>query len=49
MIPSLRSLIGLISPERPAPSHDQLEHAHWDPLTRTWRSHAGPEESEQSA
>ncbi|HEX6349308.1 MAG TPA: hypothetical protein VF160_07945 [Candidatus Dormibacteraeota bacterium] len=37
----------LVSPQPDQPTHAELEHAHWDRETRTWRPHeqADPEDA----
>lgn len=37
---ALRVLRNLVAPE-PVPAHGELEHAHWDRESRTWRAHDG--------
>ncbi len=46
MIPILRALKNLMSPERSQPAHDELDHRHWSRETRTWRSHAEQRQDE---
>ena len=44
MIPAaVQILKNLLAPEEPLPAHIQLEHAHWDRETQTWRNHGEPE------
>ena len=42
MIDKLLALKSLVVPDRPQPVHAALDHVHWDPATRTWRSHPQP-------
>jgi len=42
---SLQALKNLVTPQPPAPTHGELEHAHWDRETRTWRTHEEPEQT----
>jgi hypothetical protein len=37
--PALRILKSIFSPHDPLPPHGELEHAHWDRETQTWRVH----------
>jgi hypothetical protein len=43
MIP-LQLLKSLFATEEPLPPHIELEHAHWDRGTQTWRLHDEPED-----
>lgn len=40
----LWALKNLVLPGPSRPTHDELDHRHWDRATRTWRSHAEQEE-----
>jgi hypothetical protein len=39
MIDKLLALKSLVTPQPSQPAHAELEHAHWDSGTRTWRPH----------
>ena len=51
MIAILQALKDLFSLEPARPTHDEVDHRHWDRGTQTWRSHAEqrPEEDEAAA
>jgi len=49
MIPILRALKDLFSPEPSGATHDELDHRHWDRETRTWRAHIEQERREDDA
>ncbi|HEY8813014.1 MAG TPA: hypothetical protein VIO86_11030 [Candidatus Dormibacteraeota bacterium] len=50
MINKLLALKTLITPDSPEqPAHVELEHAHWDVETRTWRAHPQPTAQEDAA
>lgn len=42
MIEKLLALKSLVTPDPSPPAHAELEHAHWDADTRTWRAHPQP-------
>ena len=45
MIPAaVQILKSLVAPAEPLRAHVELEHAHWDRETQTWRVHDEPEE-----
>jgi hypothetical protein len=44
MIGFLRALKNLMSLEPSGSTHDEVDHRHWNRETRTWRSHAEPED-----
>jgi hypothetical protein len=49
MIDKLFALTGLVTPDPPQPAHSDMEHAHWDAGTRTWRAHPQPPAEEDAA
>jgi hypothetical protein len=49
MIDKLLALRGLVTPDPPQPAHSDVEHAHWDPETRTWRRHPPHAAGEEAA
>ncbi len=49
MIAILRALKNLVSIEPSRPTHDELDHRHWNPETRTWRSHAEERQEDDAA
>jgi hypothetical protein len=49
MIDKLLALKGLVTPEPAQPAHSDVEHAHWDAETRTWRAHPQPAAQEDAA
>ena len=42
MIEKLLALKRLVTPNRFQPAHAELDHSHWDAVTRTWRPHSEP-------
>lgn len=46
MIAMLRALKDLLSLEPSRPTHDELDHRHWNRETQTWRSHADEQQEE---
>jgi hypothetical protein len=42
MMDKLLALKSLVTPDRSQPAHAELDHAHWDAATRTWRAHSQP-------
>ena len=42
MIEKLLALKRLVTPIRSQPAHAELDHSHWDAVTRTWRPHSEP-------
>lgn len=49
MIPILRALKNLVALQPTRPTHDELDHRHWNRETRTWRSHAEQQPEEEAA
>jgi hypothetical protein len=49
MIGTLLALKKLVTPDAPQPAHAELEHAHWDHDTRTWRTHPHPDAQTEAA
>ena len=49
MMAILRALKNLVSVGAARPTHDQLDHRHWNRETRTWRSHADERGDEEAA
>jgi hypothetical protein len=51
MIDKLLALKSLVTPDRSQPAHAELDHAHWDAATRTWRTHPqpAPEDADSAA
>jgi len=49
MIGKLLALKSLVVPEPPQPPHAELEHAHLDADTRTWRGHPQPAAEDDAA
>jgi len=42
MIEKLQALKRLVTPNRSQPAHAELDHSHWDAVTRTWQPHSEP-------
>jgi hypothetical protein len=40
MIHKLLALKRLVTPDPSQPAHAELDHSHWDAVTRTWQPHS---------
>jgi hypothetical protein len=48
MIDKLLALKSLVIPDRSQPAHEELDHSHWDAVSRTWRAHRQPTAREEA-